>query len=58
MHTQDLVGKILRKQERVAHAWQTGPPGTASTYTPAMPKHAGVTFRHARIIDPQMTAPA
>jgi hypothetical protein len=32
-----------------------GPPGTASTYTPAMPKHARMTFRHAQIIDPQMT---
>jgi hypothetical protein len=32
-----------------------GPPGIASTYTPAMLKHAGMTFRHARIRDPQMT---
>jgi hypothetical protein len=34
---------------------RAGQPGTGSTYTPAMPKHAGMTFRHARIIDPQMT---
>jgi hypothetical protein len=32
-----------------------GPPGTASTNMPAMPKHTGMTFRHALIIDPKMT---